>query len=226
VRAITENGVAAELRLLCRAMADALNFCGVTLTVMAPGGSTAAAAASDEDIGKLEELQFLLGEGPTSDAYASGQPVLNSSLATTHRRWVRFAAAASAEGVGGVYAFPLQLGAVRLGVLTCYSTVGRTFSPPEVARCLNFAETARDLLLGAVADGNDGTTVDVQQSLRIHTEVYQAQGMLKVALKESLADALVRLRAMAYSEGIDVNKLAADLVNGRRSMPPKNDGAC
>jgi len=40
-----------------------------------------------------------------------------------------------------------------------------------------------------------------------------------VALGISLADALLRLRAMAYAEGLDINELAAELVSGRRPMP-------
>jgi hypothetical protein len=219
---ITETEVAAGLRRLCRAVVEDLDFHGATLTVMSAGGSTAAAAASDEEIGRLEELQFVLGEGPTGDAYASGRPVLVADLALSDGRWLRFAAAASAEHIGAVHAFPLQLGAVRLGVLTCYSTTSRTLGPLELASCLTFAETARDLLLNTMAEGAHGAG-DVQQALQIRSEVYQAQGMLMVDLGVSLGDALVRLRAMAYGEGLDVNSVAADLVNRRRPLPSRGD---
>ena len=201
-----------------------LGFRGTTVTVMALDGTDATAASSDEAIGRLKELQFVLGEGPTADAYGSGRPVLASDLTDTGGRWVAFAAAAQAEGIGGVFAFPLQLGAVRLGALTCYSSVARTLGSREMARCLTFAESARDLLLDAVAEGGTSRH-EVQESLQIRTEVYQVQGMLMVELGVSLADALVRLRAMAYGEGLDINELAADLVSRRRPMPTRTDGA-
>ena len=201
-----------------------LGFRGVTVTLMAPDGADMSGASSDDDISKLQELQFVLGEGPTSDAYTSSRPVLVSDLTRTGGRWVAFAGAASAEEIRAVHAFPLQLGAARLGVLTCYSSLARTLESQEVARCLTFAELARDLLLDAVAeDGRTGH--EVEESLQIRGEVYQVQGMLMVELGVSLADALTRLRAMAYSEGLDINDLAADLVSRRRPMPTRIDGA-
>jgi len=194
------------------------------VTLMTPGGSDAAGASSDDETARLQELQFVLGEGPTGEAYASGRPVLVSDLTDTGGRWVAFAGAATAEQVCAVYAFPLQLGAARLGVLTCYSSVARTLAPQEVAGCLTFAESARDLLLDAVAEEGPSSR-EVEQSLRMRLEVYQVQGMLMVELGVSLADALTRLRAMAFSEGLDINELAADLVARRRPMPTGTDDA-
>jgi GAF domain-containing protein/ANTAR domain-containing protein len=202
---------------------EELGFRGATVTVMASDGSGAAEAASDDDIGRVDQLQFVLGEGPNGDAYASGRPVLVSDLAATGERWMAFTADALAELVGAVYAFPLQHGAVRLGVLTCYSSVPRALTAREVARCLSFAEAVRDLLLDAVAEGEAGE--EVPPALRIRREVYQAQGMLMVELGISLTEALTRLRAMAFSEGLDINELASDLANRRRPMPTRGDGA-
>jgi GAF domain-containing protein/ANTAR domain-containing protein len=221
---IVESRGAGELRRLCRAVVEELGFHGATVTVMASDGSGAAEAASDDDIGRVDQLQFVLGEGPSGDAYASGRPVLVSDLAATGDRWMAFTADALAELIGAIFAFPLQYGAVRLGVLTCYSSVPRALTAREVARCLSFAEAVRDLLLDAVAEG-DGAGEEVPQALRIRREVYQAQGMLMVELGISLTEALTRLRAMAFSEGVDINELASDLANRRRPMPTTGDGA-
>ena len=181
-------------------------------------GFTAHAAESDGAAHELDELQFMLGEGPTSDAFRSGRPVLIPDLAATDGRWSEFTNLARSKQVGGVYAFPLQLGAARLGVLTCYASHSPPLRTDQVVICLDLAEEARDLLLEATDHGVDGQR-DVQDSLPIRTEVYQAQGKLMVHLEISLTDALAYLRAMAYSEDLDINDLAADIVNGSRPMP-------
>jgi AmiR/NasT family two-component response regulator len=46
-------------------------------------------------------------------------------------------------------------------------------------------------------------------------EVDQAQGMVMVDLRISLAEALVRLRAHAFVEGRPVADVARDIVGGR-----------
>jgi hypothetical protein len=178
-------------------------------------------AASDAEAQHLEELQFVLGEGPTPDAFSHAQPVLLPDLSATGTAWPHFAAAADARGVSGVYAFPLQLGGVRLGVCTFYDAKGERADTERLAALLSRADAARELLLDSV-DGSLNGTPSLSGSLPLRTVVYQAQGMLMVALEISLADALVRLRAMAYAEDLDINQLAGDLVSGRRVMPSKD----
>jgi hypothetical protein len=48
--------------------------------------------------------------------------------------------------------------------------------------------------------------------------VHQAAGMAMVQLDCSIEDALARLRATAFAEGMAVNQLASDLVHGRRRL--------
>ena len=103
-------------------------------------------AASDADTRRLEELQYVLGEGPTGDAFASARPVLAADVGAELGRWVQFAAAATERGVGGAYAWPLQLGAIRPGVLTLYCWRGQRLDETGLHAALELAETARDLL--------------------------------------------------------------------------------
>jgi AmiR/NasT family two-component response regulator len=46
--------------------------------------------------------------------------------------------------------------------------------------------------------------------------VHQAAGMVMAQTDTSIASALAQLRATAFSEGISINDLAADVVAGRR----------
>ncbi|QIG44872.1 GAF and ANTAR domain-containing protein [Nocardioides anomalus] len=175
-------------------------------------------AASDGDARRLEDLQFSLGEGPSGEAFRTAQPVLVADVGAAETRWLQFAAAVGARGVGGVYAFPLQLGAARSGVLTAYTRAGHQLSITQLGAGVAWAETARDLLLGAVDD--DADSLPPGTSVPLRSVVYQAQGMLMVRLGISLADALVLLRAMAYADGVDINDLAAAVVSGVRAADP------
>jgi hypothetical protein len=181
-------------------------------------------ASSDEVAKALEDLQFVLGEGPTGDAFRAARPVLVPDLAAVDTRWLQFASAARSRGVGGVYAWPLQFGAVRCGVLTVYCSLGESLDEYGLQQCATLGDSIRDFMLGAIDEAGNGSH-DISASMPLRTVVYQAQGMLMVALGVSLADALLRLRALAYAEGLDVNLVAAELVSGHRPMPTRNEGA-
>ncbi len=69
-------------------------------------------------------------------------------------------------------------------------------------------------------DGEVGTTLS--QALDGQAHVYQAQGMVMVELGVSLAEALARMRAHAWSTGQDLTTLAGEIVAGR-AMPTRDD---
>jgi GAF domain-containing protein len=117
------HGVVAGMRRLCGAAGRALAASGAGLTVMADGGLRGVSAASDPATEGLEELQLTLGEGPCIDAYRLQRPVLIPDLADgAMTRWPAYAPAVHAHGVRAVFAFPLQIGAARLGVMDVFRT--------------------------------------------------------------------------------------------------------
>jgi GAF domain-containing protein len=209
------------LPLLCRSIVAEVDLTGATITLMVDAGPQGVAATSDPDITAADAAQFDVGEGPSRDAFSAGQPVLVYDLTRTDGRWPAFVSGALARGIGAVYAFPLQLGAVRLGVLTCYSGRPRALGNEELSVCAIYAEVATGYLIDQ-SSGTATTTPGLDEFLaagvQIPTVVYQAQGMLTVDLDIGLADALARMRATAFAEGISLNELAADIVADRRRL--------
>src|SRR5688500_10024764 len=121
---------------------------GVGLALMTDDGPAGTVAATDATARQLEELQFSLGEGPCVDASRTGRPVLQPDLARTGpERWPAFAAGAEAAGLVAVFAFPLRVGAIRLGVLDLYRTTVGLLTDRELAGALCFADAATTLLL-------------------------------------------------------------------------------
>ena len=209
--------VAIGLARLCRAAVLELDLDQVSVTLMTAAGASVLVATAGEPGPGIQELQFDLGEGPGPEAYAAGRPVLVPDLRTSLGRWPGFVSAAIERGTEAVFAFPLQLGAVRLGVLTCSRGQARPLGQQELNACLIFAEVATELLLDSSPTG-DHPDPQLQAAIHVHDEVYQAQGMTMVDLGVPLGEALARMRAMAYAEGVSLQELAADIVAGRRTF--------
>jgi hypothetical protein len=184
---------------------------------MAGNGMRGVAAVSEPAYEPIEELQFALGEGPCLDAFATRRPVLVPDLAAgAMGRWPGYAPAVHHRGMRAVFAFPLQIGAARLGVLDVFRVEPGSLSTAEFREALTFADVAVTTLLngqeqappGAVADGLD-------EVMGQRAELFQAQGMMSVQLGVSLADALARLRAHAYAENRPLGDVARDVVARR-----------
>jgi hypothetical protein len=209
------DGMASPTALV-RMCARDLGVGGVGMALMTDEGPAGTVAASDDAALQLEELQFSLGEGPCVDASRTGRPVLQPDLARTGpARWPAFAAGAEAAGLVAVFAFPLRVGAIRLGVLDLYrSTVG-SLVDHELSDALSFADAATTLLLHqqARAAGRDppGDSLVV---LDDRAEVHQATGVVSVQSAVSLQEALLLLRARAYAEQRPIGDLALDVLTG------------
>jgi GAF domain-containing protein len=209
--------VAIGLDRLCQAAVAELAFDQVSVSLMtAEGSSVLVASAGPPDPG-IQELQFDLGEGPGADAYASGRPVLIPDLLTSRVRWPGFAPAAIERGAAAVFTFPLQLGAVRFGVLTGVRNVAGPLGRRELSASLIFAEVATELLLDSSPTG-DHPDPQLHAAIHAHDEVYQAQGMVMVDLAVPLDVALARMRAVAFAEGVSLQEFAADIVAGLRTL--------
>jgi GAF domain-containing protein len=201
---------------LCVACSDALPVDGVGLTLMMHDqpDKRVLLGASDSRAVRIEDLQFSLGEGPCVSAFVTGRPVLVPDVEATdvRVRWPIFMQEAAIAGIGAVFAFPLQMGAVAIGVLDCYRL--RPGQLREVAEVLAVTDAVMAALLNArSADSVMSNIFDL--SWRGHAAVHQATGLISAAMGISIAEALVRLRAYAfrYSQSLDV--VAGDVLAGR-----------
>lgn len=222
----------------------AVQMSGIGLAVTSQDGPAALLAATGGPAQTMEDLQFALEEGPCVDAGRSGLPVLISDLADACERWPTFAPAAIGAGVHAAFTFPLQVGAIGIGVLDLYRTAPGALEKPQLSRALAFADAAVAVLLhlqdqaGSAAgpatggDGVDGTPVpqveevgiEVLQAVDRRAVVHQATGMLSVQLDVTLAVALSRLRAHAYAADRPILDVAADVVARRLAFDDSEGG--
>jgi ANTAR domain len=208
-------GTADRLGRLCRATVHALPAAGAGVSVMGADGARGVAAISDPEDLWLAELQFTLGEGPCLDAHSWGRPVLVPDLdAAAIRRWPSYAPAAVEKGVRAVFAFPMQIGAARLGVFDVYREQAGSLSRPAFSQAVAFADVALTTLLDGQHDAPRGeAALGLGEALESRAVIYQAQGMVTVQLGVDVTEAMARIRAYAYANQQPITGVARDIVS-------------
>lgn len=196
---------------------EILSALGAGLSVTRRGAVLEPLLGSDAEVGELEELQFTLGQGPAMDVVLSGAPEREPDLAAAEagRRWPVFAREAAERGVHGVFAFPVGAGAAMLGVLTVYR---RQPGPLDTDQWLD-ALVIADALFVLALDHRRGLSPDLHEVIDAaftarRAEVHQAAGRVAAQERISVTDALARLRAHAYSTGLSLHEVAADVMSG------------
>ena len=181
-------------------------------------------SATDELSARLEELLFTTGEGPGAEDFMFGSPMLIPDLEQVTERWPGFAPAAVAAGARALFAFPLQAGAIRVGVLSLYRAEPAPLTPQQLADTLVFADIALQLLLDS-ASGISGLAgyQPLGGLSGSRAEVYQATGMISVQLGVSLEEALVRLRAHAFAASTPLDDIAGNVVSRLLRFDPDPD---
>jgi hypothetical protein len=219
------RGAPVSMAHVCAAVVAGVGVDGVGITVMVSPTVRDIVHATDRVAGELEEWQLAFGEGPCVDAFAAGGPILVVDLGSSDysARWPAFAPAALGSGARAVFALPLQVGAIRVGVIDLYRVRPGPLSPHELADALAFADTAGMLLLDAAA-GTQPDTAELAWQRDDPTAhqalVYQATGMILIQLKVSAEAAFARLRAYAYAQDRRLGDVARDVVERRLRFEP------
>jgi hypothetical protein len=182
---------------------------------MAPAQSQSVASAFDETARAIQDLEFTLGEGPALDAYTGGKPVLVDDVRALGARWPQFSTAVGAMGVQAVFALPLQAVMARLGVLVLYRDAAGALGEGELADALEVADLVTQLVLvmqSEAAAESVAWALDVGDHRAV---VHQATGMIAVQIDADVDEALVRLRARAFSADRPIQDVAEEVVTGQ-----------
>ncbi|WP_239163614.1 GAF and ANTAR domain-containing protein [Paractinoplanes rishiriensis] len=214
------DGGAGLLYRVCTAAAHTLAAAGAGISVMTEPGTRGVYAASDPLTEYIEELQFVLGEGPCWEAFSARRPVLVPDLGeVAPSRWPMYVPAVQDKGFRAVFSFPLQLGAVRLGVLDVFRRRAGSLTGDELADGFAFATVTMTALLDQHEDATSAGLGDGLADTGEHrAELFQAQGMVMVQLGVSIGEAMTRMRAYAFAHGRRLDEVARDVVARRLSF--------
>jgi ANTAR domain len=149
-------------------------------------------------------------------------PVLVLDLADLDdTRWPVYAPAMLAHDIHGVFALPVLVAGEYLGALDLFCSRPGMLDAEVLAGGLVAAELAGipvlDLLAADLQAALSDPGSDVWDELATITrsEVSQATGMVVAQLEVAPAEALVRVRAHAYSTGRTVSEVARDILERR-----------
>lgn len=202
---------------LCEVAAEVTGMTGAGVMLLGADGPRASVCTSDNASSAIEEAQYTLGEGPCVDAYRLGTAIGEADLAgAAHTRWVAFTPHALGVGARAVFGYPVRVGAARLGALNLYRVEPGPLDDEQHASALVMADVAARAVLAAQAGAPPETVgIDIDNDMEMWGVVHQAAGMVSVQLGVPVAEALVRLRARAFTmEGL-VSDVAREVVERR-----------
>jgi hypothetical protein len=202
---------------LCRACPPIVGVNGAGVMLMSGDIPRGSLCTTDEVSQLIEELQYTLGEGPCVDAYQHGKVVAEPDLAEpAERRWPAFTPPAVRAGVRAVFGFPLRAGTVRLGALNLYRDWPGPLSGDQHADALVVADVAARWVLEAQAGAPPGAVAEeLEAGADFHFAVHNAAGMVSVQEGISVTEALIRLRAFAFSSDRLLAEVADDVIARR-----------
>lgn len=209
---------------LCETCVAVLPVTRAGISVNVEGVGLEVLRTSDAVAERVEWTQVTLGEGPGVDAMASGGPVVVADLSASDARWPTFANEAADIGVAAMYALPLQIGAIQVGVLDLYRDAPAELAAIDFANALAVAEMVTATLLSP-----DRTDIPVDSIGSVwdqpigSREVHQATGMIVAQLGVSARNAYVRLQAYAYAHGRLLSDVAHEVVHRRLRFTPGAD---
>jgi len=216
-----------EPKRLCLISAEATHMSGAGIMLMTDEASSGSLCASDQVSALINEVQFTLGEGPCIDAYDQQRPVMEPNLvAPVVTRWLAFTGAVIEAGAQSVFAFPVQIGAVKLGVIGLYRDRPGPMTDEQHADSIVFANIAARVILDLQANAPPGAlTAELGLAFAVQSVIHQATGMVAVQLGSSLGTALLRLRAYAFSNDQPLVEVARDVVARQLRFHPERSAS-
>ncbi|MBC7591963.1 MAG: ANTAR domain-containing protein [Salinibacterium sp.] len=202
---------------LCLPFLRALPIDGVSICVVGAGRAGSTVCASDDTAARIDEVQFSLGEGPRWEVFRTGEAAIIPDFpAGDHSRWPMFGAHVSRLSVGALFAFPLVIGAAVVGVVDMFRQAVGGFDTAQsgIAQFLANA-AAPHAVRRATMSAQREWTMPAGIAPEMRREVQQAAGMILVQLDTTAGEALIRLRAHAFTSNQTILQVATRVIARR-----------
>jgi hypothetical protein len=210
---------------LCRSCVDVLPIDRAAITVVVATSAWEPLGASDETATRIEAHQAVTGEGPAIDAARQSGPVLVDDLAKEFNRWPGFTAALGTDACGAMFAFPLQIGAIAVGVLDLFRALPGPLETDDMAAILEVADVVTMVLISRAPPLDVGTTpTDAWWAPSpTSSQIHQATGMVVAQLEVPPRIAYLRLRAHAFAHDVPLTTVARDVIERRLRFNPDGE---
>lgn len=222
--AATETRAPLALRL-CLAFSELTHSQGGAISMGFAAAERVTLSATNEAARRIEELQDVLREGPSLDAFRTGEAVGGLVPAEQAGRWPMLSESLRSMAEHLVlHSYPMRPDATVLGVLTVHQNHDRGIGLPR--REAQFLADA----VGVAMLGELDTDAILEARYGDHTwheqdAIAAATGMVIAQLRISPADALAVLRAHAYAHDTTLVRVSEQVLARRMDFRAGDDGA-
>jgi GAF domain-containing protein len=186
----------------------------VGITIAHRNGRMETRAASDPFVLQLDELQYVVGEGPCVYAIES-QPVVKVEHAETEQRWPRFIPGAVKLGLKSQLGLQLYVQDETLGALNLYSTSTRTISDETTHLAELFATHA------ALAFGHARREDQLNSAILSRQLIGQATGVIMERYGLDEGRAFEYLARVSSHSNIKLRDIAQEVVDQANANPTR-----
>lgn len=197
---------------LCEAGRRMLDADGASMTLDYTGNGRLLMHATDELAAKLDDLQDVVGEGPSFEAAATGEVVVARLGDGDEDRWALFSDRLIDLGfVGTLLAVPLRADLSVLGVLSLHRRGPDQDEDLVSARFLG-ATVGTALLQDPSVGRPDQVS---KEAWATRSQIHQATGMIVAQVGVRTEDAMALLRGQAFARNTTLLEVARDIVERR-----------
>ncbi len=197
---------------LCEAGRRMLDSDGAAMTLDYTGEGRLLVHATDEMSAKLDDLQDVVGEGPSFEAAHTGEVVVARLGNGDESRWTLFSDRLTDVGfVGTLVAVPLRAELAVLGVLSLHRRDPHHDVDLTSANFLGVT-VGTAILQDPRVGGPDQILSDAWVE---RSQIHQATGMIVAQVGVRTEDALALLRGQAFARNTTLLDVAHDII-GRR----------
>ena len=210
---LSEETLESTLDRVARLARRGLQGCDAVGVTLVQDSKPMTAAATDDFTLEIDRHQYETGEGPCLEAYRTGKRLEIEDI-DVEKRWPKFVARASKEGLQCSLSFPLTARDEALGALNIYAKSAHTFGDDSRALAGEFADQAGVTLANAqVLASTHRMAENLMEALKSRERIGQAKGILMVKQGLSDEEAFEILVKLSQTSNIKLREIAQKIVD-------------
>ena len=199
------------LEEVVRVASEIIHGCDLVGISVVRSGGIETQAGSDKTLNRIDELQFVLKEGPCFDALHRHEIVHSPDLAKD-KRWPRWGPLVAKEvGVVSIVSYRLYTTRDTLGAMNLYSLEPDAFDADDIT---NGQALAAHVGVALAASQN---AANLQTAISSRTVIGRAEGILMERFGMPPDQAFAVLRRVSQRRNVKLNRVAEELVRTRET---------
>lgn len=170
--------------------------------------------ATDQRVEKLEGAQIESGQGPSMEAYRTGEPVAVSDL-QDEQRWDDYRRIADEQQFRAVAGIPMPVSEQRIGALNLYRSAPHEWTSEELDIAQLLANVASGYILNWQSlDRQTTLAQQLQGALDSRIVIEQAKGVIAGRHDIDVTEAFERLRKYSRNNQRKIHDVARQITSG------------